>query len=178
MRFETVLAMAAALGIWAGSVHAGDPAAKQAAGPAMNVTAGEIAKNPANYTGKLVTVKAEAEDVYNDHFFTLDEDAIGAGPDVLVLVPAPVKAVTDDDDLTVTGTVRTFVRADLERDYDWFQFSWLEKAGITEPTTRPVIIANSILASDGTQLVRKGSGQTLGDAPMDKSGNAPAGHIE
>jgi hypothetical protein len=176
--------MVAALGLWAGSAYAGDAAkhaadaAKQASGPAMNATAGEIAKDPSRYMGKQVTVKAEAEDVYNQHFFTLDEDQIGAGPDVLVLVPAPVKAVTDGDDLTVTGTVRNFVRADIEREYDWFRFSWMETAGITEPAKRPVIIANSIVASDGTQLVRKGSGQTLGDAPMDRSGDAPAGHVE
>ena len=45
------------------------------------------------------------------HSFTLDEDAILAGPDVLVLVPAGAlpAGLKHDDRVLVTGTVRKYV---------------------------------------------------------------------
>ena len=133
------------------------------------VTAGEIAKNPANFYGKKVRVSAEVEHVYSPNAFTLDEDAAFAGPDLLVLNPAPARASKDDEEVTVTGTIRQYVESDIQRDYKWFDPRWLaQAAGIgVDFTTRPVLVSDSVRAADGTELVKSG-GATMGagDQPL------------
>ena len=52
------------------------------------MSAGKLAKDGKKFYGQNVTVRAEVEDVLDSHSFTLDEDAVLAGPDVVVLVPA------------------------------------------------------------------------------------------
>lgn len=140
---------------------------------ARTATAGEIARNPAKFYGQKVQVSAEVEDVYNAHAFTLDEDELFAGPDVLVLNPAPLSESKDGSNVTVTGTIQQFVRADIERDYDWFDNNWLE-SGTEEIdfSTRPVLIADSVRTSDGQELVR--GGETMGT----RAGDQPAGSKE
>jgi hypothetical protein len=106
--------------------------------------------------------------VYNAHAFTLDEDALLAGPDLLVLNPKPLSESKDDADVTVTGTIQQFVRAEIERDYDWFDYGWFESE--TEEidfSTRPVLIADSIRTTHDQELVRGGEATTLraGDQP-------------
>jgi hypothetical protein len=108
---------------------------------AVQVSAGELADKPAAYLGLRVKVRAEIEDVHTPRAFTLDEDKVGASPDVLVLSPAgafPKKGET----VEVTGTVRRFVRTEIKRDYDWFDLG--EQYDVTY-TERPVIVAESVL---------------------------------
>jgi hypothetical protein len=138
-------------------------------GQAAAVTAGEIAKNPSSFYGKKVRVSAEVEDVYSAHAFTLDEDAAFAGPDVLVLNPAPSRASKDDEQVTVTGTIRQYVESDIKRDYQWFDPRWLaEAAGIgVDFTTRPVLVSDSVRAADGSELVKSGDATlSAGDQPL------------
>src|SRR5687768_17538920 len=89
--------LALAIGGLAGSLTAGD----------MTVSAGKLARDAKDYYGKTVTVKAEVENVFDSRSFTLDEDSVFAGPDVLVLVPSGMTAdLRHDQVVTVTGTVR------------------------------------------------------------------------
>jgi len=111
--------------------------------------------------------------LYNAHAFTLDEDEMFAGPDLLVLNPSPLSESEDGSDVTVTGTIQQFVRADIERNYDWFDYGWLESA--TEEvdfTTRPVLIADSVRTTDGQELVRGGETTKM------RAGDQPAGSEE
>jgi hypothetical protein len=82
------------------------------------------------------------------HVFLLDEDAASAGPDILVLVPTPSRAVSQGADVMVTGIVRAFVAADLERDADWFDADGMD----VDFTDRTVIVAQSVKASDVREL--------------------------
>jgi hypothetical protein len=125
-----------------------------------------------------VRIQAEVEDVYSPHTFTLDEDEIGASPDVLVLMPAPRRAPEDDADVTVTGIVRQFVQADLERDYDWLDFdAFGEPDVVVRLKTRPVVVADSVRTKDGAELVQAPkAGATAGtrDGGMQKEGKTGA----
>ena len=108
---------------------------------AVTVSAGELADKPAAYLGLRVKVRAEIESVHTPRVFTLDEDKVGASPDVLVV--APNGAFPKDGQVVeVTGTVRRFVRTEIERDYDWFDLGTEYDVKYTE---RPVIIADSVL---------------------------------
>jgi hypothetical protein len=104
-----------------------------------------------------------------------------AGQNVLVLIPAPVKAAPESGQVTISGTVRPMVVSEIQRDYDWFESGWLKQADVDiESTTYPVIVADSVTTADGTQLVQAGSstGTRAGDAPAASGGaggaNAPA----
>jgi hypothetical protein len=119
------------------------------------LSAGKLAKDAKKYYGQTVAVKAEVEDVLSANAFTLDEDAIFAGPDVLVLVPKGVaEQLRHDQKVTVRGTVRRYVVADLDKDLDWFDHGKI----VTTKTkvdweSRPVIVAEAVVTPDGRDLL-------------------------
>jgi hypothetical protein len=121
----------------------------------MAISAGKLAKDAKKFYGQKVTVTAEVEDVLDNHSFTLDEDAVLAGPDVLVLVPRGMTAgLKHDEKVTVTGTVRPFVQAELEKDYDWFKDGKILKKDVKiDYKTRPVLIADSVRTASGSELI-------------------------
>jgi len=91
------------------------------AGSSIVVNSEDIVRNPSQFYGKLVMIQPDDVDrVISPHAFLLDEDAALAGPDLLVLVPSPSRTIAREEDVIVTGTVRRYVRAEIERDYDWF----------------------------------------------------------
>lgn len=121
---------------------------------ARTITAGEIAANPTAYYGQKVTVRAEVEDVLGRQAFLLDEDKLFAWPDVLVISPNLTTGVVEENIVTVTGTVRSFVDADFRRDYDWDWWGDLDPDIFVTFRDRPVIIADSIRTAAGMELVR------------------------
>jgi hypothetical protein len=142
-----VLALAA--GVFAGSAAADD----------MTISAGKLAKDAKNYYGRTVTVKAEVEDVIDSRSFTLDEDAILAGADVLVLVPAGYTGTLAHDQVVlVTGKVRPYVTSELEHDYDWFKNgSIVSRTSKFDFKTRPVLVATSLRTADGREILAGGA---------------------
>jgi uncharacterized protein YdeI (BOF family) len=126
-----------------------------AADEAGVVSAGKLAKDAKKYYGQKVSVNAEVEDVLSPNAFTLDEDSLFAGPDVLVLVP---KGVADqlrhDQKVIVRGTVRPYIVAELDRDLKWFEDGKI----VTRKTDidwekRPVVIADAVITPDGRDLL-------------------------
>ena len=141
--------VALAIGTFAASAIADD----------MTISAGKLAKDAKNYYGRTVTVKAEVEDVIDSRSFTLDEDAILAGADVLVLVPAGYTGtLAHDQVVTVTGKVRPYVATELEHDYHWFKNGTLvSRDSKVDYKTRPVLVATSLLTADGRELLAGGA---------------------
>ena len=119
------------------------------------ISAGKLAKDAKDYYGQTVTVKAEVEDVFDTNTFTLDEDAILAGADVLVLVPGGVKGkLAHDQKVTVTGKVRPFVTAELDRDFDFFKGGKIIRTQKkVDFETRPVLVATSVTTEAGMDLM-------------------------
>jgi hypothetical protein len=131
----------------AGPVQAGDKDGM--------ISAGKLAKNSKDYYGKTVTVKAEVEDVLGAKMFTLDEDALLTGADVLVMAPRGVTAtLAHDQKVIVTGEVRRYVEKDLDRDFDFFEDGKIVKTKTkVDWDTRPVIVATSVRTESGTELM-------------------------
>jgi len=126
-------------------------------GQAVAITAGQLAATPENYIGRKVTVRAEIEDVYNPQLFTLDEDRMFVGPDVIVYAKNGRTSLTEeqeDQTVTVTGEVRKFVDSELFGTATWFDpwFNDLDATGRGLVRSRPVIIADSITSSQGAEL--------------------------
>jgi hypothetical protein len=137
--------LALTVGALAGSLSAGD----------MTISAGKLANNAKDYYGKTVTVKAEVEDVIDSRSFTLDEDALLAGADVLVLVPAGYTGTLAHDQVVmVTGKVRPYVSTELEKDYHWFKDGAIvSRSNKVDFKTRPVLVATSLRTADGVDLL-------------------------
>jgi hypothetical protein len=114
-----------------------------------NVSVADITSDLTNYDGKTVTVIADVEEVLGPRAFTLDEDAPLAGgvdDDLLVLSPQAGSLADIDDQwlnnkVRVTGVVRRFVAADVEREVGWDLDPRIEAE---YEGKRPVLIATSV----------------------------------
>ena len=80
---------------------------------------GEITSEPSQYYGQTLAVTGEIEEVYGRGIFTLDEDELFGGEDLLVIVAdSMMTGVYEGQTVAVTGELRSFVVADIERDYE------------------------------------------------------------
>lgn len=120
-----------------------------------NVTLGELAGNVEDYLGQAVSVRGEAETTADENSFLLQDDRLFGGEDVVVFnaTGTPFILPTDDDlateDVQVTGEVRQFVTADLEREYGLD----LDPQLYADYENQPAIIAESIALSPDPEEV-------------------------
>jgi hypothetical protein len=122
------------------------------------VRAGEVAADLKRWLGQTVAVGGEVATVYGSRVFTLDEDRIGAKPDVLVLAPDHAN-VESGSSVTVRGTVRRYAWTELRREYDWFELP--PSLGVVFHS-RPVVIAESVRSGGEVELVGRPRHAPLG----------------
>ncbi|KYC43667.1 hypothetical protein WA1_00405 [Scytonema hofmannii PCC 7110] len=108
---------------------------------------GEITTDPNQYYGKRLAVTGEVENIRSTNSFTLDEDKLFGGQDLLVLHSTPQPKVTEGEKVAVTGVLRPFVVAELERDYDLTWDLTLKKKLEAEYSNKPVLVANEVYPS-------------------------------
>ncbi|MGG6265561.1 hypothetical protein ACQ4M3_06095 [Leptolyngbya sp. AN03gr2] len=115
---------------------------------------GDIGQNPKQYYNKTIAVTGEIEAVQNPQVFTLDEDKLFGTQDLLVLNARPLQnaanpnlAVKPGDTIAVTGVVRPFVVADLEREYDFNWDQGFVRTLEAEYRNRPVLVADGLYPS-------------------------------
>lgn len=101
----------------------------------------EITENPSEYYGETVAVKGEVEEVGESGLFRLD------GGDLIVFVPSPQRAITEDQAVAAVGEVRQFVVAEFEREYDLTWDADLQRELEVEYQNKPVLIARSVFPS-------------------------------
>ena len=110
-------------------------------GEADDLRPGDLARNPEPWIGKTVTVRGEVERVIERRAFTLDEDALLVGPDVLVIHTGATAPVAADQEVTVRGRVVRYDKVAFERDYGWL-------TAIPQVTStfssRPVVLADGV----------------------------------
>ena len=111
---------------------------------------GEIAQDPTQYYGQTLAVTGEVEDIYDPSTFTLDEDELFGGEDLLVVVPNSINSTTsvqDDETVAVTGVLRAFTVADLEKDHDLTWDLDVQEQVEAEYSQRPVLVVDKIYPS-------------------------------
>ncbi|MBE9160462.1 hypothetical protein IQ265_27110 [Nodosilinea sp. LEGE 06152] len=120
---------------------------------------GEITSNPEQYYGETLAVTGEVEDIQSGAAFTLDEDRLLGSEDLLVIYASPrdgvqqpqpsaqLPTIADGEEVAVTGTLRPFVVADFERDYDLGWDLELQEQLEAEYSNRPVLVATGIYPS-------------------------------
>ncbi len=141
--------------VWQRSRAAADPdELKRATAPAVagdfqgtRVALDELESSPKTYMGQRISVDAEVEEVYGPRLFTIDEPNWGdLDGEILVLMPTPLAAlVKEDDRVTITGTVKPFVRAEVEREWGWFG---LDPGIEVEVGDKPVLVAERLVGGD------------------------------
>lgn len=113
---------------------------------AGNVTTEEVADNTAALAGKTVTVRSEPKSKVGPTSFTVsDEKFFGSEPILVVNASGePFTLPADDDtEIQVTGIVRNFVIADVEREYNL----QLDEQYYVDYENKPAIVAQSIALS-------------------------------
>ncbi|MBF2009471.1 MAG: hypothetical protein IGS49_29615 [Chlorogloeopsis fritschii C42_A2020_084] len=108
---------------------------------------GEITTDPKQYYGKRLAVTGEVENITGVNSFTLDEDKLFGGQDLLVLHTKPQPKVTEDEKVAVTGVLRPFVVADLEREYNLTWDLNVRRQLEAEYSNKPVLIADEVYPS-------------------------------
>lgn len=115
---------------------------------------GELTSNPNQYYGKTIAVTGEVGETLSPKTFTLKENRLFGANDLLVLVANPKTgnqvantAVKVNETVAVTGVLRPFVIADLDRDYDLTWDLDLQKKLEVEYSTKPVLVVESIYPS-------------------------------
>lgn len=108
---------------------------------------GEVTKNPSAFYNKVIAVEAEVEKILSPISFTLDEDKLTATKDLLVLNTGAVQTIKDGERVVVTGVLRPFILADIERDYDLKWNLTLQKQLEVEYKQKPVLIATAVYPS-------------------------------
>jgi hypothetical protein len=112
---------------------------------------GEITSDPAQFYNRRLAVTGEIENITGQNTFTLEENQFLGGQDLLVLNVPPTTNTRfqpqRDQTVAVTGVLRPFVVAELERDYD---FDWdlsTERELEAEYSRRPVLVAQTVYPS-------------------------------
>lgn len=111
---------------------------------------GTLTREPRQYYGKPLAVTGEIESIQGVNAFTLDEDQLFGTQDLLVLrAPAAANqpAIKDGEKVAVTGVLRPFVVAELERYYDFNWDAGIQQKLEAEYENRPVLIAENVYPS-------------------------------
>jgi hypothetical protein len=133
----------------------------------MKVAVGDLEENAKRYIGQTINVTAEVEDVFGPRLFKIDEPDWGdMDGEVLVYLPSDLAAlVREDDRVTVTGTMKTFLKTELERELGWLE---PEPDMEIEFAKRPVLVASRIVGGNNDVAL------TIKVTPADAAGSSKA----
>jgi len=106
---------------------------------------GQIADNPEEFYGQTIAVEGELNEYFNFNAMLLEHSALVGGGDVLVLLPREANRINAGEDIVVTGEVRPFVMADIERDLDIRGWNpEMQRLLAEEFGDRPVMLAEDV----------------------------------
>jgi len=138
----------------------------------MRVKVDQLEDDPQQYIGKTVSVDAEVQDVHGPRVFTIDEPNWGdLEGEILVYVPSNLAAlVRENDRVTVTGTVKPFVRAEVEREWGWLDMARDVEVRLSK---KPVLVASRIVGGNNDlAMVIAVSAPTDTNKPVGTTGGA------
>lgn len=114
---------------------------------ALSPDPGDITANPEAYYNKRIAVAGEIEDKLDGNTFTLDEERLFGGEDLLVVSMMASPQAQDGEEVTVTGVLRPYLKADFETDYDLTWDLDVQEQIEAEYTEKPVFVADEVYPS-------------------------------
>ena len=106
----------------------------------------EVAENPDLYYGQEIAVEGEIE-AENDYTFVLEEDKLIADDNILIINATGQPLPTEEEKVVLTGTVRPYIEAEFDRDYDLTWDLELKEQIEAEYTEKPVMVVDGIYPS-------------------------------
>ncbi|VEP12459.1 conserved hypothetical protein [Hyella patelloides LEGE 07179] len=107
----------------------------------------DISEDPTLYYAQEVAVEGEVDEIRSDYTFTLKEDQLIGGDDLLIINATGEPIPTEDEKVVVTGTVRPYIKAEFERDYDLTWDLDIQEEIEAEYSEKPVLVVDSIYTS-------------------------------
>ncbi|ACK69756.1 conserved hypothetical protein [Gloeothece citriformis PCC 7424] len=107
----------------------------------------EVSENPQAFYNQEIAVTGEIGEQLAPNTFTLQEEQLFGGEEILVISANPAITLDQEEEVVVTGTLRQYVQADFERDYDLTWDLDLQRQIEAEYTDRPVLVADDIYPS-------------------------------
>lgn len=107
----------------------------------------EVSENPDSYYGQEISLEGEVGEIRNDYAFTLKEEQLIGGDSLLIINATGEPTPQQDEAVVLTGTVRPFVKAEFERDYDLTWDLDVQEKIEAEYTDKPVLVVDSIYPS-------------------------------
>ncbi len=107
----------------------------------------EVAANPDMYYNQRIALEGEVDEVLESGLFTIDENELFSGKNLLVIPSTEGTPIQEDEILAITGVLRPYIQADFDRDYDFnWDLSVTEKID-AEYEQKPVFVADGIYPS-------------------------------
>ena len=107
----------------------------------------DVSENPDQYYSQEIAIEGEVDEIRNDYAFTLKEDQLIGGDDLLIINATGEPLPSVDEKVVVTGMVRPFIKAEFERDYDLTWDLDIQEEIEAEYTEKPVLVVDSIYPS-------------------------------
>ncbi|MGF1496355.1 MAG: hypothetical protein ACFB8W_05955 [Elainellaceae cyanobacterium] len=107
----------------------------------------ELSEEPEAYYGERIAVTGVIGEIWSSDTFTIQEEQLLGGEEVLVVGLTPGLAIDEDEEVVITGTLRPYVSADFERDYDLTWDLDLQREIEAEYTEEPVLVADEVYPS-------------------------------
>jgi hypothetical protein len=107
----------------------------------------EVSESPENYYGIEIALEGEVDEIRNDYAFTLEEDELFEGDELLIINATGEPIPQEDETIVVTGMVRPFIKAEFDRDYDLTWDLDVQEEIEAEYTEKPVLVVDSIYPS-------------------------------
>lgn len=104
----------------------------------------EVSEDPEGYYDLEIALEGEVDEIRNDYAFTLKEDQLIGGDDLLIINASGEPIPETDEKVVVTGMVRPYIKADFERDYDLTWDLDVQEEIEAEYTEKPVLVVDSI----------------------------------
>lgn len=114
---------------------------------ALSPDPGDITSNPEQYYNMRIAVAGEIENKLDGNTFTLDEEELFGGEDLLVISDMPSPQAQDGEKVTVTGVLRPFIKAEFETDYDLKWDLSVQEEVEANYTEKPVFVADEVYPS-------------------------------
>ena len=107
----------------------------------------DVSESPENYYDMEIALQGEVDDIRNAYAFTLEEDELFEGDELLIINATGEPIPEEDEAVVVTGIVRPFVKAEFDRDYDLTWDLDVQEEIEAEYTEKPVLVVDSIYPS-------------------------------
>lgn len=114
---------------------------------ALSPDLSDITASPEAYYNKRVSIEGEMEELKESGLFTIDEDKLFGGDDLLVIPTTGSVAVVEEGIVTVTGVLRPYIKAEFETDYDLTWDLSAQESIDAEYEQKPVFVADSVYLS-------------------------------